>query len=197
MLFLIALIAYLLGSFPSGYVLGTLFRKQDIRQSGSGNIGFTNMLRTFGKTLGILTLFLDLIKAILAMILADYLFGTKEALSLAMLFVFLGHCYTIFLAFQGGKGVASATACLFYLNWKIGVLVVLSFILVVYLSKIVSLASLHSASLAFTSSLFMEENLWVKIVILLCVLIIFYKHKDNIKRLQEGKEYRFSRKEDQ
>src|ERR1700712_3834964 len=115
-------LAYLLGSIPFGYLLVRIFRKEDIRASGSGNIGATNVARSGAKGLGIATLLLDLGKAFVAVKIAEHLLpGNYDLATLAAVAAILGHVYPVWLGFRGGKGVASALGVFLALTWPSGV----------------------------------------------------------------------------
>src|SRR5258708_4395038 len=142
-------VAYLLGSIPFGLLLMRLFRKEDIRQSGSGNIGATNVLRTGGKGLGALTFLLDAAKGYLAVLLAytaaRHLHFSPEAAqnlaAVAVMCALLGHVFTIWLGFRGGKGVATGFGVFLAFSPEAALAALATFIVVVLLSRYVSLAS--------------------------------------------------------
>ncbi len=151
-------LAYLLGSIPFGYLLVRLFRKQDIRTTGSGNIGATNVLRSGSKSLGIATLLLDLGKAFLAVKIAQHLAPNNYDLAvLTAIAAILGHVFPIWLRFRGGKGVASALGVFLALTWPSACCILAVFILVFALSRYVSLASIvASVTLPFFAFYFRE-----------------------------------------
>jgi acyl phosphate:glycerol-3-phosphate acyltransferase len=202
---LIGLAAYLLGSIPFGYILVRCFRKEDIRAKGSGNIGATNVVRSGAKGLGALTFLLDACKGYFAVILALYLTtlplfanvprGTAAAI--AALCAILGHIYTVWLGFKGGKGVATALGVFLALA-PLAALVGLAVFLVVFaLSRYVSLGSILSAVAFPIFALILPHeprNLWLTAVIFLVPIIVIAKHHQNIRRLLQGTEYRFGSK---
>jgi glycerol-3-phosphate acyltransferase PlsY len=188
-------LAYLLGSVPFGYLLVKVFRHQDIRDTGSGNIGATNVLRSGAKGLGLATLLLDLGKAFLAVEIVRLRLapGNFDLATAAAVAAVLGHCYPVWLRFKGGKGVASALGVFLALTWPSALCILTVFIVVVVLTRFVSLASiLAAASLPFFALYFVPERGPVVVggFLFLTVLIIA-KHHQNIRRLLAGTESRF------
>jgi acyl phosphate:glycerol-3-phosphate acyltransferase len=193
-------VAYLLGSIPFGYLLVRVFRHEDIRATGSGNIGATNVARSGAKGLGIATLLLDLGKAYLAVIIAGYL-GRNLArpydlMVAAAVFAILGHCYPVWLGFRGGKGVASALGVFLALTWPCALLIFGVFAVVLYFSRYVSLASIvASISLPLFALYFVHERTPIVIAGFLFIpLLLIVKHHQNIRRLVAGTENRFGSK---
>src|SRR6266478_1070722 len=140
-------LAYLLGSIPFGYLLVKIFRKQDIRATGSGNIGATNVARSGSKGLGIATLLLDLGKAFLAVKIAQHLAPANYDLAVvAAVAAILGHIFPLWLGFRGGKGVASGLGVFLALTWPSAILVLAVFILIFLITRYVSLASIAAAA---------------------------------------------------
>jgi len=187
-------LAYLLGSIPFGYLLVRIFRKQDIRATGSGNIGATNVARSGAKGLGLATLLLDLGKAFLAVKIAQYLApGNYDVAVLAAVAAILGHVFPIWLRFKGGKGVASALGVFLALTWPSALCILAVFIVVFALTKYVSLASIIAAA-SFPLFGFYFVPLRTPITIagfLFIPLLIIVKHHQNIRRLLSGTESRF------
>lgn len=188
-------LAYLLGSIPFGYLLVRIFRKQDIRATGSGNIGATNVARSGGKSLGFLTLLLDLGKAFLAVRIAQsFAPGVSDLAVVAAVAAILGHVFPVWLGFRGGKGVASALGVFLALNWPSGVCIFGVFLVVVLLTRYVSLGSiLGAASLPFFAFAFFlhRPDTFVVAGFVLISLLIIVKHQANIQRLLRGEESRF------
>ena len=183
--YLIAIvISYLLGSIPFGLILTKLFLKKDIREIGSGNIGATNVLRSGNKLIGYLTLVLDILKAIIPVIYIK--FNHPELIYISSLSVFLGHVFPLWLKFKGGKGVATYVGILFSLNLIYGFIFCISWLLTFFLSKYSSLSSLI-ASLIVPIYLFFVNGEQIIFFIILFVLI-FYTHRENIKRLKNKEE---------
>ena len=193
-------IAYLLGSIPFGYLLVRVFRKQDIRATGSGNIGATNVARSGAKGLGILTLILDALKGFVAVVIAQHIaapYGFPQAYDIAVcaaVAAVLGHCFPVWLGFRGGKGVATALGVFFALVPLTTVLYVLAvFLVIVYFTRYVSLASIVAAAL-FPVFALPYAPAHTPILIfgyILIPLIVILKHHQNIRRLLAGTEHRF------
>ena len=187
-------IAYLLGSIPFGYLLVRLVRKEDIRTTGSGNIGATNVARSGAKGLGVATLVLDLLKAFLAVKIAYHLSGGNyDVAVLAAVAAILGHCFPVWLGFRGGKGAASSLGVLIALAPWASLCVFGLFLVVLLLSKYVSLASIVGAlSFPLFGLIFAPQRTPIVIggLVFLAVLVIA-KHHQNIQRLLNGTESRF------
>lgn len=202
MLWLLTLaIAYLLGSIPFGYILVRLFRKEDIRTKGSGNIGATNVVRSGAKGLGILTLLLDLLKGLAAVLIAKHLapgapgFPSDLAVAAGVVAV-LGHIFPVWLGFKGGKGVATALGVFLALAPLAALCALGVFIAVFAFTRYVSLASILAAVfLPLFAMLLMPDRspIFIGGVIFLALLVIA-KHHANIARLMNGTENRFGRK---
>ncbi len=184
-LVIIIIFSYILGSIPFGYVLSKLFLGKDIRNIGSGNIGATNVLRTGNKFIGYLTLCLDIIKAVIPVIIVKIYF--IEYLYISSLSVFIGHVFPVWLKFKGGKGVATYVGILFCLNIYLGILFGLIWLATLILFKYSSLSSLiASISIPFISYfIFYNQNYFFFGIIF---ILIFYNHRDNIKRLKNREE---------
>ena len=191
-------IASLLGSIPFGYILVRLFRHQDIRATGSGNIGATNVLRSGAKGLGILTLLLDLLKGLVAVLLAKHLapgapdFPSDLAV-LAGVAAVLGHVFPVWLRFKGGKGVATALGVFLALAWLAALCALGIFVVIFALTRYVSLASILAAVLLplFAMLLMPDRSpTFIGGVIFLALLVVA-KHHANIQRLLQGTENRF------
>ena len=182
---IVGLYSYLAGSIPFGLILAKIFLKQDIRQSGSGNIGATNVLRTGGKLLGLLTLILDGLKGYIAVLVTmkyyqDYIF-------LSALLSFLGHLFPIWLKFKGGKGVATYLGILFAFNILLPLVFIVSWLVIVFISKFSSLASLVSTLIVLIVNIFLK-GLDQSVILFLFFVLIMYSHKTNIGRLKTGTE---------
>ena len=194
---LILAIAYLLGSIPFGYLLVRIFRKEDIRTTGSGNIGATNVARSGAKGLGILTLLLDCGKAFAAVMIAKHFApGNPDLPLLAAVAAILGHVFPVWLGFRGGKGVASALGIYLALSWPSALAALAVFLVVVVLTKYVSLASIIGAlvlPVVFLILTAYHSPIAIGSVIFLSLLVIV-KHHANISRLLQGKESKFGSK---
>jgi len=186
-----AILGYLLGSIPFGLLLTRFAGRGDIRQIGSGNIGATNVLRTGGKGLAALTLFLDLAKGAAAVIIAKGWGG--EASLVAAGCVLLGHMFPIWLGFRGGKGVATALGVLIPLAWPVAVIAALLWLATALLSHYSSLAALVAAvASAGLAPLLVDKP--TALVVAAIALLIILRHHSNIRRLLAGTESRISLK---
>ncbi len=181
---IVIVISYFLGSIPFGLILTKLFLKKDIREIGSGNIGATNVLRSGNKLIGYLTLVLDILKAIIPVIYIK--FNHPELIYISSLSVFLGHVFPLWLKFKGGKGVATYVGILFSINFIYGFIFCISWLFIFFLSKYSSLSSLI-ASFVVPIFLFFVNGEQIIFYIILFVLI-FYTHRENIKRLKNKEE---------
>jgi glycerol-3-phosphate acyltransferase PlsY len=183
--------AYLLGSVPTGYLLG-YFAGVDVRKTGSGNVGATNVARVAGKWLGLLTLLGDAAKGFVPVWIALRMDLGAEVTGLVALAAFLGHLYPVFLKFQGGKGVATALGALLALApAAVGVLLVVFFI-VAAATRIVSLASIAAAGVAPVAIWLLGYPTPLIGAVLLMALMIIWRHRENIQRLRAGAEPRFN-----
>jgi len=187
-------IAYLLGSIPFGYLLVRIFRNEDIRAHGSGNIGATNVARSGAKGLGLATLLLDLGKAYLAVVIAQHIApGMFDVAVAAAVAAVVGHVFPVWLGFRGGKGVASALGVFLALTWPSAVAVLLVFAVVFALTRYVSLASIVGSAM-FPLFAFHFVKPWTPMVVfgfLFIPLLVIVKHHGNIRRLLSGTESRF------
>jgi glycerol-3-phosphate acyltransferase PlsY len=187
---LAVVIAYLLGSIPFGYLIVRLKTGGDIRASGSGNIGATNVLRTTGRLPGILTLLLDFAKGYLAVWLASRLTGGNAVWdSLSAVAVLLGHGYPVFLRFKGGKAVASTLGAFLFLTPSAIAAVTLVFVVAVGLTRFISLGSILAAGL-FPLAVWLIAHPPFPVIFasLFAGAFIVYRHRDNIRRLRDGTE---------
>ena len=184
-IFLIGTISYLMGSIPFGFILIKLFLKKDIREIGSGNIGATNVLRTGNKSIGYLTLILDILKAITPVIYVKIFY--QDFLYIASLCAFLGHVFPIWLKFKGGKGVATYVGILFAINIYFGIIFAITWFITFFISKFSSLSSLIGAASIPIYLLILTQFDQVFFFIIMFVLI-FFTHRENIKRLKNKEE---------
>lgn len=199
-------IAYLLGSIPFGYLLVRVFRKQDIRATGSGNIGATNVARSGAKGLGIATLLLDLGKAyagvMIARALAMHILGAGNPVGVydievaAAVAAICGHVFPVWLGFKGGKGVASGLGVFLALSWQSALAGLLLFVMIFAISRYVSLASVvGSATFPLIGFHFVTQRtplVWFGFLFIPALIIV--KHHANIRRLVNGTENRFGAK---
>ena len=197
---LVVIIAYLLGSISFSVIFSRKFAGFDVREKGSKNAGTTNVLRTVGKKAAALTLILDILKgvaAVLAAILAQLMWTGFDLTTLKYIAGFmaiLGHTFPIFFEFRGGKGVATAIGVLLMLNWKIGLICLVFGLVVIAISKMVSLGSISAAILFPILTIFMQENVKpVGIVVSFAIAgLVVFNHRSNIKRIKQGNENKLS-----
>lgn len=193
----VLLVAYLLGSIPFGYLLVLFFRKEDIRATGSGNIGATNVVRSGAKGLGIATLLLDLLKALIAVLIAKHFAPVNPNMAIAAgVIAVLGHIFPVWLGFRGGKGVASALGVFIALSPMTAVAALLVFLIIGFATRYVSLASiLGAASVPFFAWHFSHSRSLV-IGLAIISLTVIVKHHSNISRLIKGTENKFGSKKE-
>jgi glycerol-3-phosphate acyltransferase PlsY len=190
-------LAYLLGSIPFGYLLVRFFRKEDIRATGSGNIGATNVARSGGKALGILTLLLDTLKGYVAVLIAMHfapsLHGPSNLAVAAAVVACMGHIFPVWLGFKGGKGIATALGVFIALVPPVALASLLLFALIVAITRIVSLGSiLAAASIPFFALwLIPVHSAFLLTGLSIISLVSILKHHANIVRLLHGQEPRF------
>ena len=174
-----ALVSYLFGSIPFGYLFTKILLKKDIRNVGSGNIGATNVLRTGNKSLGYLTLILDIAKAVVPVIYIK--FNYPDLVYISALCAFLGHLFPIWLKFKGGKGVATFVGILISINIYYALVFGIVWTLTFLISRYSSLSSLFaSISIPIYRLIFNQSNI---IFFIIMFVLIFYTHRENIKRL--------------
>ena len=189
---LVGLLSYLIGSIPFGVVVARVMGLGDLRAIGSGNIGATNVMRTGNKLAGVLTFALDAAKGAIAALIAWAVFGA-DAAQAAALAAFLGHLYPVYLGFKGGKGVATFIGIVLALAWPVGLATCATWLVTFKASRYSSLAGLTACGM---SSIYAAVMGYTPLVALLVVmkLMVFYKHRDNIKRLWNRTEPRFKKK---
>ena len=184
-LFIIGIISYLMGSIPFGLILTKIYLKKDIREIGSGNIGATNALRTGNKIIGYSTLTLDVLKAVITVLYVKNNF--HDMIYISALCVFLGHVFPVWLKFKGGKGVATYVGILFSLNIIFGLMFGICWLIIFFISKYSSLASLIGSLSIPVYILILEglENIFFYVIMF---ILIFFTHRENIKRLKNKEE---------
>jgi glycerol-3-phosphate acyltransferase PlsY len=201
---IVTIIAYLIGSINFSIIISKKMAGFDVREKGSGNAGTTNMLRSVGKRAAGLTLLCDILKGVVAILIAilagAIIKNMDKALlvQLAAIAVVLGHTFPIFFQFKGGKGVATSLGVLLMVNWQIGLICLVFAIALIVLTRMVSLGSIGAAILYPVLVMFIHTNYTVSegsgyliFSIVLAVLVAF-NHRTNIKRLLEGKENKIS-----
>ncbi len=177
--------SYLAGSIPFGLILTKIFLNKDLRKIGSKNIGATNVLRTGNKKVAGLTLFLDVSKGIIPILITKEYF--TDLIYLSSLAAFLGHIFPVWLKFKGGKGVATYLGIIFILSFNLGVTFCLSWILISIVSKYSSLSSILSTMIVFLIS-FLNNNFELTSYLFITFIIILYTHKQNIVRIKNKSE---------
>ena len=201
---IVAIVAYLLGSISFSIIISKKLAGFDVREKGSGNAGATNMLRSVGKKAAALTLLGDALKGVVAILFA-VLVGviakdTDKALlvQIAGILVVIGHTFPIFFGFKGGKGVATALGVLLMTNWKIGLICLVFALVLMILTRIVSMGSVGAAILFPVLTLFMNTNYTVSegssyfIYSIILALIVAFNHRSNIQRILNGNENKIS-----
>ena len=179
-LILIISISYLMGSIPFGLILTKVFLKKDIREVGSGNIGATNVLRTGNKLIGYFTLILDVLKAVIPVLYVKFNF--PELVYISSLSAFIGHVFPIWLKFKGGKGVATYVGILFSINYFFGIIFIVSWLIIFFISKYSSLGSILS-SLLIPIFIFLNSSYENQYFFIIMFVLILYTHRENVKRL--------------
>lgn len=201
---IVAIIAYIIGSVNFSVIISKKFAGFDVREKGSGNAGTTNMLRSVGKGAAALTLVCDILKGVIsigiAILIGNMIPGIDKALlvQIAGIAVVLGHTFPIFFGFKGGKGVATSLGVLIMTNWQIGLICLVFAILLMALTRMVSLGSCAAAVLYPVLTLFIHEHYIVTegsdyfIYSIILAVIVLYNHRSNIKRIMNGTENRLS-----
>lgn len=189
---LLILLGYLYGSIPFALVIGKVFYNTDVRESGSGNLGGTNAGRVLGKKAGISVIVLDALKAVIIFYLSSYLSlkfnlnpDIKYISGLACIF---GHCYPIFAEFRGGKAVSTSLGYFLCIEPLYAVVAIVVFLLVLKISKYVSLSSISTALIVLCITPFLAVSITAKLCMLVAVILLVYRHKDNIKRIKNHTE---------
>ncbi len=206
---IVAIVAYLLGSISFSVIFTKKFKGFDVREKGSGNAGSTNVLRTAGVKVALLTLICDVLKGVIAVVFAMVVGKIAKVndstaawlCALAGILVVIGHTFPVFFGFKGGKGVATSLGVLLILNWQIGLICLVFALVVMALSRMVSLGSISAAVLYPVLCIFLKNNYiimgekthYVYIIssIILAVIVIF-NHRSNIERIVNGEENKLS-----
>ena len=187
-LFFACLFSYLIGSIPNGLILGKLLWNIDLREYGSHNIGATNAWRTLGKGPGLLIFFLDFLKGVIGVWLGSMVSGTPISLVLIGIFAILGHSCSLFLHFKGGKGVATGLGVIAMLMPQTTIVIFLLWLIIVYLTRYVSLASIIAAAGVPLFAWWPNAPAEYIIFGVVAAVFVIYRHKTNIKRLLKGTE---------
>ena len=198
----VAVIAYLIGSINFSVIISTRMAGFDLREKGSGNAGTTNVLRTVGKKAAAITLICDILKGVISILIAKLISNIWQDLDgallvqLAGIFVVIGHTFPVFFKFKGGKGVATSLGVLLTLNWQIGLICLVFALVLIALTRMVSVGSIAAAILYPVLTIFISQNYivpgsYIISSIILAVLIVF-NHRSNVKRLLTGTENKIS-----
>ena len=205
---IMAIIAYCIGSVSFSVIFSKKFAGFDVREKGSGNAGSTNMLRSVGKKAAALTLVCDILKGVVAIIIAIILgnvvkdINRELLLQIAGVAVVLGHTFPVFFQFKGGKGVATSLGILLMSNWQIGLICLVFGVVLIALTRMVSLGSCAAAVLFPVLTLFINDhytvltqgkqgNVYLVYSIILAIIVL-YNHRSNIKRILNGTENKLS-----
>jgi glycerol-3-phosphate acyltransferase PlsY len=183
-----AIVAFLIGSIPWGVVISRIFYRRDIRQSGSGNIGAMNALRTLGKTGAIAVLLLDAAKGIVPAAVTIALFHDLHLAALVATCAVLGHCFSPWLAFKGGKGVATSFGAIFALSWPAGLCSVAGWFAGALTTSYSSVGSMLGNIVAPFALWYFTRDWWVTGYGVFSALFILYTHRENIARIRAGRE---------
>ena len=181
----ISIYSYILGSVPFGLVLTKIFLKKDIRKIGSGNIGATNVLRTGKKSLGAATLLLDALKAYTSVLVT--LNFSSDYIYLSALLCLLGHVFPIWLKFNGGKGIAVYLGVLFAFSIYLGLIFIITWVIILYISKYSSLSSLISSVIILLYSITLND-FNMSLLFFIIFIIVTYTHRENISRIKSRTE---------
>ena len=184
-LFIIGIISYLMGSIPFGLILTKIFLKKDIREIGSGNIGATNALRAGNKLIGYSTLLFDVLKAVIPVLYVKI--NLPDVVYISALCAFIGHVFPVWLKFKGGKGVATYVGILFSLNIIFSLVFGVCWLIIFFISKYSSLASLIG-SLSIPVYILIIEGLENVYFYVIMFILIIFTHRENIKRLKNKEE---------
>ena len=184
-LILVSFYSYFLGSIPFGLLITKIFLKKDIRTVGSGNIGTTNVLRTGNKSLAFATLIFDILKGYISVLITLKYFN--DLIYFSALICFIAHIFPIWLKFKGGKGVATYLGIIIALSFKFGIIFCITWLLISFIFRYSSLASMVGALVIFTYSIILD-NITLSIFLFIIFIIILYTHRENIVRLKDSKE---------
>lgn len=195
---IIAILSYLLGSLNFGVILSNTVKKEDVRDIGSGNAGTTNMMRTYGKTLGLLTIAGDILKVMVAIWIAFKIMDVEELKvtldnasdypqvvlkSFAGLFAVLGHIFPCFFKFKGGKGVATSGGMVIMIDWRIALILLVIFALTILITKYVSLGSILMAVFYPVFIGIFYKDIILVLIAMVFTIIVVVAHRENVKRL--------------
>ena len=199
---IVSILAYLIGSISFSVLIGKKIAGIDVREKGSGNAGSTNVLRTVGKKAAAITLVCDILKGVIAVVVALIAGGIAKntdsslLVQLAGIFVILGHTFPIFFQFKGGKGVATALGVLLIINFQIGLICLVFALMIMAFTKMVSAGSVTAAVLFPVLTVFIHQNYVVEgnyiLFGIILAAIVAFNHRSNIKRILDGTENKLS-----
>ena len=201
---IMAVIAYAIGSVSFSIIFSKKFAGFDVREKGSGNAGTTNMLRSVGKGLAALTLICDILKGVVSILIAIGIgkiakdIKPEIVVQVAGIFAIIGHTFPVYFGFKGGKGVATSLGILLLTNWQIGLICMVFALVLMILTRMVSLGSIMAAVLFPILTIFITDNYIVEgnyiVFGLIMALIVIFNHRSNIKRIYNGEENKLSLK---
>lgn len=195
---LVGLVGYLLGSINFAIIICKRMAGFDIRERGSKNAGTTNVLRTVGKSAAAMTLICDILKGVVAVLLAmlaAHIWDDADPESLkylAGLMAIIGHTFPIYYGFRGGKGVATSLGVLLIVNPEIGLICLVFALVIIIATRWVSLGSIMAATLFPILTIFMADSFWAKVISIIMALLVIFNHRTNLKRLKDGTESKIS-----
>lgn len=196
---IVSVLAYFIGSISFSVIFSRKFAGFDVREKGSKNAGSTNVLRTAGTKLAVITLLCDILKGVVAIVVAIIASKIWKDVDVTLLkylagfFAILGHTFPIFFEFRGGKGVATALGVLITLNWKIGLICLIFAIIIIAFTKMVSVGSILAAILYPILTIFMTDfNLSSVLISIIIALLVIFNHRENLKRIKNGTENKIS-----
>ena len=196
---IVALLAYFIGSISFSVIFSRKFAGFDVREKGSGNAGTTNVLRTAGTKLALLTLLCDILKGVVAILIAFIASEIWRDVDgtllkyLAGFFAILGHTFPIFFEFRGGKGVATALGVLITLNWKIGLICLIFAVIIIAFTKMVSVGSILAAVLYPILTIFMSDFKFSTVLVSVFIaLLVIFNHRENLRRIKNATENKLS-----
>jgi len=196
---LTAILGYLIGSVSMSIILTKYIFKDDVRNHGSGNAGATNVARTYGWGPGILTFLCDFAKCVLAILVVGRLLGAEAGgdwgrewgKCIAGIACLMGHCFPVYFGFKGGKAVSTGACVAFLIDWRLGLLILLVFAVVVAWKRIVSISSICAAGALIIGSPFLSGSKAEAVLGVFTGLLVIFMHRENIKRLKNGTEAKF------
>ena len=205
----IGIIAYLIGSINFSIIISRKMAGFDVRQKGSGNAGTTNVLRSVGKKAALITLVCDILKGVVAILIAVIVgkiiknIDSAMLVQIAGLLVVIGHAFPIFFEFKGGKGVATSLGVILMTNWQIGLICLIFALVIIIATRMVSMGAIGAAILFPILTLFIDGHFIVQasgikyfIYSLLVTLLVIFLHRENIKRIMNGNENKLNFKKD-